>query len=120
MRPLMIGYLRALPSMDADAIEAAQAQMRALAEAEGFAMVKVFVEQQWLHTSALDAMVTYAAEHQVRNVVVPSTPHLHSVPALAFIAQVVMQQAVGGLVWVAELTEEETATVRALLNARPL
>lgn len=120
MRPLMLGYLRVLPGMDDQAVNVATRQMGELAGQEGFALAEVFIEREWLHSNALDGLVEYAKRHQVRHVVVPSIPHLHSVPSLAFIAQVVMQEAVGGLVWVAQVTEEETAPVRALLEARPL
>ncbi|MFB6518593.1 hypothetical protein [Streptomyces sp. NPDC056401] len=106
--------------MDGQELEDARRQMSELAAQEGFALADVFVEREWLHSTALDGLVAYARRHQVRHVVVPSTPHLHTVPSLAFIAQVVMQEAVGGLVWVAQVTQEETASVRALLDARPL
>lgn len=116
----MLGYLRVLPGMDDQAVNAAERQMRALAEAEGFCLGEVFTEYQWHHLAALEALVEHALRHEVRHVVVPSTPHLNTVPSLAFIAQVALQEALGGLVWVAQVTEEEAASVAALLDARSL
>ncbi|MFF6951810.1 hypothetical protein ACFZAD_24525 [Streptomyces iakyrus] len=106
--------------MDEQALKAAEAAMKELAEAEGFAFDELFVETPWLYTSALEALVEHCNRHDVRHVVVPSTPHLNTVPSLAFIAQVALQEVLGGLVWVAQVTDEEAASIRALLDARPL
>ncbi|MFC8008952.1 hypothetical protein [Streptomyces cinereoruber] len=106
--------------MDDQAVNDAVDAMRVFAGQEGFALADVLVEHQWLHTNALDRLVDLCQLRDIRNVVVPTTAHLNTVPALALIAQVSLQQAVDGLVWVAQVTEEEAAEVRALLDARPL
>ncbi|MFD5745960.1 hypothetical protein [Streptomyces sp. NPDC127033] len=116
----MLGYLRMLPGMDDLAADFAISRIRELAEAEGFVLGEVFVEYRWLRCDAQDALVEYCLRHQVCDVVVPSTSHLHTVPSLAFVAQVALQESMGGLVRVAHLTDEEAASIRTLLDARPL
>lgn len=118
--PLMLGYLRMLPDMDDQAVNDAIDEMRLYAGREGFALADVLVEHEWLRTNALDRLVDLCRIRDIHNVIVPTVAHLNIVPALALVAQVSLQQAVDGLVWVAQVTEEEAAEVRALLDARPL
>jgi hypothetical protein len=59
----------------------------------------IFVERQWLHTVAWDALVATCNREGIRNVVVPDYRHLHAMPALSFAMQSVIEDAIQGRVW---------------------
>ncbi|MDX3277303.1 hypothetical protein [Streptomyces scabiei] len=101
VRPLIYGYVRALPELPVHAVALLRQELTDFAEREGFALAEVFVEHRWLHTVAWDALVMSCNRHDVRNVVVPDFRHLHSLPVLSRVMQMVIEETIDGCVWVA-------------------
>ncbi|MFB8777136.1 hypothetical protein [Streptomyces broussonetiae] len=81
-RPIY-GYVRALPELHITEVLRLSRELHVFAEREGFTLAEVFIERKWLHSVAWDALVTNCQRHSVRNVVVPSSDHLHTLPALS-------------------------------------
>ncbi|WP_427921144.1 hypothetical protein [Streptomyces sp. cg40] len=106
-RPLCAGYLRRLDGVDDQVEQRLIADMCALSAREGFTLTLVFIEKQPGYTAALDAMTHYCQRHDIRNVVVPSSQHLNTLPSLAYLAENLLQQDIGGRVWIAAPTKEE-------------
>jgi hypothetical protein len=98
-RPLIYGYVRALPELDISEVLRLSSELREFSEREGFTLAEVFIERKWLHLVAWDALVTNCNRHDVRNVVVPDSTHLHTLPALSWAMQSVIEDAIGGCVW---------------------
>lgn len=98
-RPLIYGYVRALPELDLLTVERLSEELADFAEREGFTLADVYVERRWLTLAAWDALVATCNRHDVRNVVVPNSAHLHTLPALSFVMQQVIEDVIGGHVW---------------------
>lgn len=109
-RPLCAGYLRRLDGVDEQMEQQLIADMVALAEREGFTLTLVFIEKQAGHTAALHAVTRYCQRHDIRNVVVPTSEHLNHLPSLAYLAKELLQQDIGGRVWIAAPTKEEISS----------
>ncbi|MEH0417268.1 hypothetical protein [Streptomyces sp. B21-083] len=107
-RPLCAGYLRRLDGVDEQEEQRLIADMCALAEREGLALTLAFIEKQPGHTAALHAVTRYCQLHDIRNVVVPTFRHLNTLPVLADLSKELLQQDIGGRVWIADCTEEDT------------
>ncbi|MBK3559785.1 hypothetical protein JHN55_25315 [Streptomyces sp. MBT56] len=84
------------------------ADMIALAEREGFTLHFVFIEKQPQRAAALNALVRYCQDLRIQNVVVPTNDHLNTLPALADVSRAVLQEEIGGQVWIVAPTDEET------------
>lgn len=97
--PLLFGYVRALPELDSATVACLTDELAYFAAREDFLLVGVYVERRWLHSVAWDALVTDCSRYGVRNVVVPDSKHLHTLPALSFVMQSVIEDAIGGHVW---------------------
>lgn len=98
-RRLLFGYVRALPELDSATVACLTDELADFADREGFLLAGVYVERRWLHSVAWDALVTDCYRYGVRNVVVPDSQHLHTLPALSFVMQSVIEDAIGGHVW---------------------
>jgi hypothetical protein len=98
-KPPLLGYVRALPELAEQAVSCLCDELATFAEREGFALLHVYVERKWLHDAAWDALVEHCARDQVRHVVVPTYEHLHTMPALSFLMQAVIEEAIDGCVW---------------------
>jgi hypothetical protein len=109
-RPLCAGYLRRLDGIDAQVEQQLIVNMCALAEREGFTLTLVFIEKQPGHVVALHAVTRYCQNHDIRSVIVPSSEHLNQLPTLAYLAQELLQQDIGGQVWIAAPTKEEVSS----------
>lgn len=83
------------------------ANMAALAEREGFALSMAFVEKRWQRTLALNALMAYCQGLGICNVIVPTAAHLNTLPPLADLSKELLQQDIGGRVWIATPTKEE-------------
>ncbi|MFE5191820.1 hypothetical protein [Streptomyces sp. NPDC056628] len=83
------------------------AAIAAFAEREGFTVSLVFVETRWQRTLALNAMTAYCQRHDVRNVIVPTIEHLNTLPGIAELSKELLEQDIGGHVWIVAPTEEE-------------
>ncbi|MDN3263288.1 hypothetical protein QWJ26_26460 [Streptomyces sp. CSDS2] len=101
VKPLIYGYVRALPELPVHAVQRLHGELSDFAEREGFALAEVFVEHRWLHTAAWDALVMSCNRHDVRDVVVPDYRHLHSLAALSRVMQTVIEETINGRVWFA-------------------
>jgi uncharacterized membrane protein YagU involved in acid resistance len=99
MKPPIYGYVRALPDLDDQAVSHLHDELAHFAFAAGFTLARVFVERRWLRLAAWDALVDHCKQHEVRNVVVPTSEHLHTLPALSFVMQSVIEDVIGGCVW---------------------
>ncbi|MEU6757583.1 hypothetical protein [Streptomyces sp. NPDC046685] len=107
LRPLCVGYLR-LRLTDSDQTEQQHVTaIAAFAEREGFALSLLFVEKRWSRTLALNALTAHCIHHGIRNVIVPSSEHLNSLPPLADLSQEALAQDIGGQVWIVAPTEED-------------
>lgn len=107
LRPLCVGYLRLRMTDDEPAERQHVATIGAFADREGFTVSLVFVETRWQRTLALNAMTAYCQRHNIRNVIVPTNEHLNTLPGLAELSKELLQQDVGGQVWIAAPTKEE-------------
>lgn len=105
-QPLLLGYVRALPELADHAVNRLCEELTAFAEREGFVLLDIYVERKWLHVAAWDALVEHCARADVRHVVVPTYEHLHSLPALSFVMQAVIEEAIDGSVWFARADAE--------------
>ncbi|MFF5004753.1 hypothetical protein ACFY3G_18215 [Streptomyces phaeochromogenes] len=83
------------------------ADIASFAEREGFTVSLVFVETRWQRALALNAMTAYCQRHNIRNVIVPTSEHLNTLPALAELSKELLQQDIGGQVWIVAPTKEE-------------
>lgn len=108
-RPLCTGYLRRLPGVDEQVEQQLITAISDFADREGLTLTLVFIEKQPGHVAALHAVTHYCQNHAIRNVVVPTGEHLNRLPALAYLAQELLQQDVGGRVWIAAPSEEDHA-----------
>lgn len=106
-RPLIFGYVRALPELNPVTVTRLTDELAHFAAREGFLLAGVYVERRWLHSVAWDALVTDCCCYDVRNVVVPDSNHLHTLPALSFVMQSVIEDAIGGHVWFVHPDAEE-------------
>ena len=106
-RPLCAGYLRRLDGVDDQVEQQLIADMCALAQREGFTLTLVFIEKRPSRTAALDAVTRYCQHHGIRDVVVPSSEHLNTLPSLAYLAEELLQEEIGGQVWIAAPSKEE-------------
>lgn len=106
-RPLCVGYLRRLPGADPKEEPRLIAELCAFAEREGFTPELVFIERRWQRTLALNALIAYCTQRDIRNVLVPTSEHLNTLPPLADISQEALAQDVGGQVWIVTPAEEE-------------
>lgn len=100
----MCGYLRRLPGVDEQQL---MANLIALATREGFTLMLVFIEKEPQRASALNALVRYCQDLRIRNVVVPTTDHLNTLPGLAYLAKELLEQEIGGQVWIVAPVLEE-------------
>jgi hypothetical protein len=107
LRPLCVGYLRQLPGSDPKEERHLIAALCAFAEREGFTPALVFVERRWQRTLALNALTAYCTQHDIRNVIVPTSAHLNQLLPLADISREALAQDIGGQVWIVTPTEEE-------------
>lgn len=107
MKPPIYGYVRALPDLDDQAVSHLHDELADFAVAAGFTLAGVFVERRWLRLAAWDALVDHCNRHEVRNVVVPHSEHLHTLPALSFVMQSVIEEVIGGCVWFVHPDTEE-------------
>jgi hypothetical protein len=107
MKPPIYGYVRALPDLDDQAVSHLHDELADFAVAAGFTLARVFVERRWLHLAAWDALVDHCNRHEVRNVVVPRSEHLHALPFLSFVMQSVIEDVIGGHVWFVHPDAEE-------------
>lgn len=85
------------------------AGMAAFAEREGLALSLVFVEKRWQRTLALNALTAYCQGHGIRHVIVPTSEHLNQLPVLADVSKKVLEQDIGGQVWIVAPTEDESS-----------
>lgn len=108
MKPEIYGYLRLLPGLDAAAERRLIQTLADFAGAQGFTLTEVFVEQRWQHLTALTALTQRCQADGVNNVVVPSPEHLSTMPELCTLAQQDLQTAIGGEVWIAGTTTQES------------
>lgn len=108
-RPLCTGYLRCLPGVDEQAEQQLITAISDFANREGLALTLVFIEKQPGRAAALHAVTRYCQNHAIRNVVVPTGEHLNRLPALAHLARELLQEDVGGRVWIAAPSEEDHA-----------
>ncbi|MDQ0776322.1 hypothetical protein QF026_004788 [Streptomyces aurantiacus] len=104
--PLCVGYLRLRLSDDDQTEQQHVAAIAAFAEREGFAVSLVFVEKRWQRTIALHAMTAYCQAHSIRNVIVPTSRHLNHLPTLADLAEEMLEQDIGGQVWIVSPEQE--------------
>jgi hypothetical protein len=102
-----LGYVRALPGIDMGDVVRLSGDMARLAEREGFTLVEVFIEKEPARTTALEALTRYCQRHDIRNVVVPTSEHLNTLPVLATLAKELLQEEIGGQVWIVTSTDEE-------------
>ncbi|MGW8451130.1 hypothetical protein ACWGLO_06480 [Streptomyces niveus] len=100
-KPLIYGYVRALPGLSDRDIERLRRDIAAFARREGFAMPDVFTEHTWTRVTAWEALVAACRWTRVRHVVVPSWQHLNSQYSLSGTAQRTLQDAIRGQVWFA-------------------
>ena len=109
MKPLTYGYLRRLPEVD-DAMERRLiAELATFAGCEGFTLALVFIEKQWQHTAALNALTVRCRTDGVRSVIVPTLEHLNTLPVLGLMAQMALQEDIGGQVWIVATESEESS-----------
>jgi hypothetical protein len=104
---LLFGYVRALPELDSATVACRIDELADFAAREDFLLAGIYVERRWLHSVAWDALVTDCYRYDVRNVVVPDSKHLHTLPALSFVMQSVIEDAIGGHVWFVHPDTEE-------------
>ncbi|MGW0495752.1 hypothetical protein ACWD0Z_10085 [Streptomyces sp. NPDC003007] len=107
--PLCVAYLRLRMSDDDQPEQQHIANMAAFAEREGFALSMVFVEKRWQRTLALNALMAYCQGHDIRNVIVPTGEHLNQFPMLLEISKEVLEQDIGGQVWIVAPMEEPSS-----------
>lgn len=120
MKPPAYGYVRALPDLDDQAVSHLHDELAHFAVAAGFTLAGVFVERRWLHLSAWDALVDHCNRYEVRNVVVPNSEHLHTLSALSFVMQSVVEDVIEGRVWFLHpLAEELPCPSRPPRSAAP-
>lgn len=105
------GYIRALPELDVEEVLILSGTLLRWCWDNNFQLVDVFVERRWLHTVAWDALVMNCNRNDVRNVVVPDYRHLHTLPALSFAMQTVIQEVIQGRVWCARPDSEVPASL---------
>lgn len=106
-RQRALGYLRALPGIDMADVVRLSGGMARFAEHQGFTLAEVFIEKEPARTTALAAMTQYCQRHDIRNVVVPTSEHLNTLPVLADLSKELLQEEIGGQVWIVTSTEEE-------------
>ena len=109
-RPPCAGYLRRLDGVDEQEELRLVAAMADFAERAGLALTLVAVEKRPGYVEALHAVTRYCRNHGVRNVVVPTYEHLNQLPPLAHLAKELLQQDIGGLVWIAASAGEEASS----------
>ncbi|MCX5063771.1 MULTISPECIES: hypothetical protein [unclassified Streptomyces] len=104
-----LGYVRVLPGVDMGDVVCLSGDMARFAEHEGFTLAEVFIEKEPARTTALEAMTRYCQRHDIRNVVVPTSEHLNTLPMLATLAKELLQEEIGGQVWIVASTNEEVS-----------
>jgi hypothetical protein len=107
-RPLLFGYLRVLPGMGIDDVIRAHRQLARFAETRGFVLGNVFVEARLQQLTSWVALSERCTRDGVRNVVVPSPEHLHSIEPLAEIMREDIEGEIGGRLWIVESSPEPT------------
>ncbi|MFI6644118.1 hypothetical protein [Streptomyces sp. NPDC050504] len=107
--PLCVGYLRLRMSDDDQSEQQHVANMAAFAEREGLALSMVFVEKRWQRTLALNALMAYCQGHDIRHVIVPTSEHLNQLPVLSDLSKEVLEQDIGGQVWIVAPMEEPSS-----------
>ena len=107
-RPLLFGYLRALPGMGIDGVIETHRQLAVFAKDQGFVLGNVFVEAKWRQLTSWVALTERCKRDGVRDVVVPSPQHLSSISVLAEIMREEIQTDIGGRLWVVEPAAEAT------------
>ncbi|WP_216587743.1 hypothetical protein [Streptomyces brasiliscabiei] len=105
--PLCVGYLRLRFSDDDQSEQQHVAAIAALAEREGFTLSLLFVETRWQRALALNALTAHCQQRAIRHVIVPTAAHLNTLPSLAYLSKNLLQQDIGGQVWIVAPTEEE-------------
>ncbi|MGW0864704.1 hypothetical protein [Streptomyces sp. NPDC002611] len=105
--PLCVGYLRLRMTDNDQSEQQLVADMAAFAEREGLALSLVFVEKRWQRTLALNALTAYCQGHGIRHVIVPTNEHLNQLPVLADVSKEVLEQDIGGQVWIVAPIDEE-------------
>ncbi|MEV0476982.1 hypothetical protein [Streptomyces prunicolor] len=105
-RPLLFGYLRALPGMGIDGVVQTHRQLAEFAKDRGFVLGNVFVEAKWRQLTSWVALTERCKRDGVRNVVVPSSQHLSAIAVLAEIMREEIQSDIGGRLWVVEPAPE--------------
>ncbi|MDX3386802.1 hypothetical protein PV682_35970 [Streptomyces niveiscabiei] len=103
---VIVGYLRRLDGLDDDAVRQLVRTMRNFADGKGLALTMVFVEREPGRTSTLGTMSRYCLRHGIRQIVVPSEPHLNRLPGLAALSRELLAQSIGGQVWIAAEGED--------------
>ncbi|MFI9175955.1 hypothetical protein [Streptomyces lincolnensis] len=107
--PLCVGYLRLRMSDDDQSEQQHVANIAAFAEREGLALSMVFVEKRWQRTLALNALMAYCQGHDIRHVIVPTGEHLNQLPVLSDLSKEVLEQSIGGQVWIVAPMEEPSS-----------
>ncbi|WP_327427303.1 hypothetical protein [Streptomyces sp. NBC_01236] len=105
-RPLLFGYLRALPGMGIDGVIKTHRQLATFAKDQVFVLGNVFVEAKWRQLTSWVALTERCKRDGVRNVVVLSPQHLSTVAVLAEIMREEIQSDIGGRLWVVEPAPE--------------
>ncbi|MCX4699019.1 hypothetical protein [Streptomyces sp. NBC_01373] len=108
-RPLCVGYLRLRFSDDDQSEQQHVAAIAALAEREGFTLSLLFVETRWQRALALNAMTAHCQQRAIRHVIVPNSDHLNTLPSLAYLSKNLLQQDIGGQVWIVRPDTEESS-----------
>jgi hypothetical protein len=93
-KPLMFGYLRVHALAANVSRDDISAQFAAFAEAEGYALAGVFVDQDRTAPVALDALINAVKQYDARAVAVPTMDHLRVLGAPPPLAKLV-QHATG-------------------------
>jgi hypothetical protein len=96
---LIYGYIRALPELPVHAVGRIREEMSLFADREGFALTEVFIEHKWLQSAAWHALIAGCTKNDVRDIVVPDARHLHTINSLSGLAQRVLEDIIGGRVW---------------------
>lgn len=107
--PLCVGYLRLRLSDDDQSEQQHVMAMAAFAECEGLTLSLLFVEKRWQRTLALNALIAYCTQHDIRHVIVPTSEHLNQLLPLADISKEELAKDIGGQVWIVAPTEEESS-----------
>lgn len=101
MRPSIYGYMRvAACAPDTEEIQRITAELSEFAEAEGFALDQVFVEQLASNDSAFDVMIERLKSAETKDVLVPSLWHFARLPGLQDAMRAHIERETGARIWV--------------------